>query len=279
MRNAHVGRVLADAKALGVDLLDAQILLARCLGRPRLWLLAHTEAELAPSQWRAFDSLLGRRSHGEPLAYLVGEKEFHGLTLSVDSRVLVPRPETEHLVDWGLELLAARSSESAAAAVLDLGTGSGAIALAIKSACPAARVTAVDVSHAALQVALTNAARLALDVEFVGGNWWQAVADRRFDLVLSNPPYVPAADPHLLQLRHEPVAALTPGSSGLEALLPIIEAAPHHLLPHGWLMLEHGADQATAVRNALIRHGFVDVHTRLDLAGLDRCSGGRRAVG
>lgn len=279
MTGASVGRVLADAKALGLDGLDAQVLLAWCLGQSRAWLLAHREVDLTPAQLHAFEGLSERRSRGEPLAYLLGEKEFHGLTLHVDERVLVPRPETEHLVEWGLQILAARIPESPAAAVLDLGTGSGAIALAIKSAWPAAQVTAVDASAAALEVARANATRLALDVEFEGSDWWQALPGRCFDLVLCNPPYVARADRHLHALRYEPVLALTTGGKGLEALLHVIEAAPGHLLPNGWLLLEHGADQAEAVRKALRASGFRDVQTRVDLAGLERCSGGHREIG
>ncbi len=267
-------RALAYAKARRLDLLDAQVLLAHCLGRPRAWLLAHGDVELTPSERHVFEDLLERRASGEPLAYLVGEKEFRGLTLHVDNRVLVPRPETEHLVEWGLEVIARRAPEAAEPAVLDLGTGSGAIALAIKSAWPAARVSALDASPAALQVARANAARLKLDVEFVHSDWWRSLTGLRFDVALCNPPYVAGSDPHLRELRHEPDSALTTGGSGLEALFQVIAAASHHLLPQGWLLLEHGADQAAAVRVALVESGFGDVQTRVDLAGLDRCSGG-----
>ena len=266
--------MLADAKALGLDGLDAQVLMARCLGQSRAWLLAHRDVDLTRVQLHAFETLSERRSRGEPLAYLLGEKEFHGLTLHVDERVLVPRPETEHLVEWGLQILAARNPEWPAPAVLDLGTGSGAIALAIKSAWPVAQVTAVDASAAALDVARANATRLALDVEVEGSDWWQALPGRCFDLVLCNPPYVAGADRHLHALRYEPVSALTTGGNGLEALLHVIEAAPGHLLPNGWLLLEHGADQAAAVCEALRASDFRDVQTRVDLAGLERCSGG-----
>lgn len=270
---------LAQAKALGVDSLDAQIVLAHCLKQGRTWLLAHGDARLAPAQVQAYTGLLERRASGEPLAYLVGEKEFRGLTLNVDNRVLVPRPETEHLVDWGLEILAAQHRDVLLPSVLDLGTGSGAIALAVKSAWPAAVVTAADASSAALEVARANAARLALDVEFVISNWWQALAGRRFDLVLCNPPYVAATDPGLAALRHEPSSALTSGTSGLEALLHVIQGAQRHLKPHGWLLLEHGADQARAVRESLDEHGLADPQTRVDLAGHERCSGGRHLLG
>jgi release factor glutamine methyltransferase len=274
-----VASALAHAKALGIDPLDAQVGLAHCLGQRRTWLLAHGEARLTPAQAQDYGGLLERRAAGEPLAYLVGEKEFRGLTLNVDSRVLVPRPETEHLVDWGLEILAARSREAGEPSVLDLGTGSGAIALAVKSAWPTARVTAVDASSAALEVARTNAARLALDVEFVSSDWWQTLADRRFDLVLCNPPYVASAAPGLPALRHEPISALTTGGSGLEALMQVIQDAPRHLEPRGWLLLEHGADQAAAVREAMREHGLDDAQTRVDLAGLERCTGGRCPLG
>lgn len=274
-----VARALADAKALGLDGLDAQVLLAHCIGQPRTWLLAHREAELTQAQQQAFAQLSERRAGGEPLAYLVGEKEFHGLVLRVDSRVLVPRPETELLVEWGLDVLSLERVDVSEPNVLDLGTGSGAIALAVKAAWPAARVVAVDSSAGALQVARANATRLALDVDFVLSDWWQALAGRRFDLVLCNPPYVGAADPHLHALRHEPISALTSGASGFEALFHVIEGASDHLVPGGWLLLEHGDGQGTAVRTALQESGFSAVESRPDLAGIERCTAGSRESG
>ena len=267
-----VAQALQEARALGVDRLDALMLLGEVLSCSRTWLLAHDDAELSPEQGERLQAWLARRASGEPLAYLLGEKEFHGLTLQVDSNVLVPRPDTEVLVDWALELLAGMAQPS----VVDLGTGSGAIALAVKHAHPAATVLATDVSTAALEVAHNNARRLALDVEFAEGSWWQAVPERRFQLVLSNPPYIAAGDEHLAALTHEPTLALTPGGDGLGALRSIVAGAQAHLEPGGWLLLEHGFDQADAVQALLRGHGFAAVQMRRDIAGQPRCSGGHR---
>lgn len=270
-----VAEALAAARRAGVERLDAQLLLARELQCERAWLLAHDDAALAPEQAQRFDAALQRRAAGEPIAYLLGEKEFHALPLQVDARVLVPRPDTELLVDWALELLRGAPAGDAAPAVVDLGTGSGAIALAVKHGHPAARLTATDASPDALAVARANAARLALAIEFAAGSWWAPLAGRRFALALSNPPYIAAGDPHLAALHREPALALSPGPSGLEALAAIIVDAPCHLAPGGWLLLEHGFDQADAVRALLRDAGFGAVETRHDLAGQPRCSGGR----
>ena len=269
-----VAQALGSARAAGLDGLDSQVLLAKCLGRPRSWLLAHGETDLETPQCEAFSGFVARRAGGEPLAYLTGEKEFRGLILGVDPAVLIPRPETEHLVEWGLEILGQRYTEVSRPWVLDLGTGSGAIALALKTAYPAAQVVASDVDLQALDVAQCNAKRLALDVEFQAGDWWSAMENRRFHVVLCNPPYIPNADNHLAALLHEPISALTPGASGLEALLRVVQDAPGHLHAQGWLLLEHGYDQGEAVRKLLLRRGFVQVLTRQDLAGQPRCTGG-----
>ena len=274
MANDGVDAALARARALGIDRLDAQLLLGHVLARPRAWVIAHGDAVLPAAEGERFDTLCRRRAAGEPLAYLVGEKDFHGLRLAVDRRVLVPRPETEVLVEWALELLAARAP---GANVADLGTGSGAIALAIGAARPDAHVCAVDLSPDALALAQGNGRRLGIAVEWLQGNWWAAVADRRFDLVLANPPYVDGADPHLTALRHEPLLALSPGADGLSALRTIALGGVRHLHPGGWLLLEHGHAQGAAVRELLRAAGFADVETRADLAGLPRCSGGRIA--
>jgi release factor glutamine methyltransferase len=266
----QVAEALTLARGLGVARLDAQLLLAHHLRQSRVWVLAHDDESLDPVLAAAYTSDLQRRARGEPLAYLVGEREFHGLTLQVTPAVLVPRPETEVLVDWAVELLAGRAAQ-----VVDLGTGSGAIALAVRHRCPAAALTATDASPAALAVAAANAERLGLGVEFVAGDWWQAVAGRRFDLALSNPPYVAGNDPHLAALTHEPRAALTPEGDGLAALRRIVAAAPNHLQPGAWLLLEHGHDQATAVQQLLSQRGFETPDTRPDLAGLPRCTGAR----
>lgn len=265
-------QMLAAAAAMGIERLDAQLLLLHVLGRPsgdRAWLLAHDTDKLDDHIWPAFARLCARRVTGEPVAYLVGEKEFHGLGLQVDARVLVPRPDTETLVEWALQCLQGRTAPT----VLDLGTGSGAIALAIGHARPDARVAAVDRSAAALAVARANAQRLGLAVRFAEADWLEG-ADADLDLVVSNPPYVAAGDPHLAALRHEPLGALVSGADGLDDIRRIVEDAPAHLRQGGWLLLEHGYDQAAAVRALLARRGFAEVQSRDDLAGIARCSGG-----
>ena len=271
MTPLSVREALTTARTSGVDRLDAQLLLASCAGQSRSWLIAHGEALLTPAQATRFIGWLARRAAGEPLAYLFGEKEFHGLVLQVDARVLVPRPDTETLVDWALELLATRPD--GATRVVDLGTGSGAIALALKHAQPGADVTALDASGGALEVARANAAALRLDVRLVSGNWWSAVQGERFDIAVSNPPYIALHDPHLAALSHEPAIALTAGIDGLDALRHIIDHAAAHLRPGGWLLLEHGHDQGPAVQGLLFQSGFARVETRCDLAGHWRCSG------
>ena len=272
---ATIAHALAYARALGVDRLDAQLLLAHQLGRSRAWLLAHDDATLTATQGDAMGVLLARRKAGEPLPYLVGEREFHGLVLRVTPDVLVPRPETETLVDWALELLA----DIEAARIAELGTGSGAIALALKHACPSAQVHASDASAAALAVARDNGLRLGLAVAWHQGDWWQALGGaRRFDLAVANPPYIAAGDPHLGALRYEPREALVatgdPGN-GLADIERIAAAAPDFLNAGAWLLLEHGFDQAGAVRELLQHAGFGSVSTRIDLAKQPRVSGGR----
>ena len=270
----RVAEALARAGIDGIDRLDAQLLLAHALGRTRTWLFAHDDALLDAVQTQRFTDHLARRAAGEPVAYLLGEKEFHGLTLQVDGRVLVPRPDTEVLVDWALELLG-RGALPALPRVVDLGTGSGAIALAVKRGQPAATVTATDRSGSALAVARANARRLGLAVTFVQGSWWEAVPGQRFDLILANPPYIAAGDRHLPALVHEPLEALTPGGDGLDALRDIVAGAAPHAETGAWLLLEHGHDQAEAVQ-ALLRGAALEaVDTRLDLAGRPRCTGGR----
>ena len=271
-----LGEALAAARAAGMARLDAQLLLGHVLGRDRAWLLAHDDASLCGEQAARLEALMARRRAGEPVAYLLGEKEFHGLTLQVDARVLVPRPDTEVLVDWAIELLRGELAAIEQPAVLDMGTGSGAIALAVKHACPSAALTATDASSEALSVAQTNAARLGLAVEFRLGAWWQAVAQRRFHLALSNPPYIAAADPHLAALTAEPGMALTPGPEGLEALRAIVAGSAAHIEAGGWLLLEHGFDQAEAVQALLRDAGFERIATRQDLGGQPRCTGARR---
>ena len=269
---ATIASLLARAREQGLDRLDAQLLVAHALQRPRAWLIAHdTDVLTAQDAARALQ-LLARRAAGEPVAYLLGEKEFHGLMLRVTPDVLIPRPDTETLVEWALDCL---RSLPPGAAVADLGTGSGAIALAIKQARPDAVVCAVDASPAALAVARDNGSRLALDVEWLAGSWWTPLAGRRFDLIASNPPYIAEGDAHLSALAHEPLQALTAGPDGLADLRQLIAGATAHLRPGGWLLLEHGWDQAEAVRALLQAAGWADVATRHDLAGQPRCTGGR----
>lgn len=260
---------LRQAEAGGLPRLDAQLLLGHVLRQPRAWLVAHDDDSLTPLQAHAWQGVLARRVAGEPLAYIVGKHGFYGLVLDVSPAVLVPRPETELLVDWALECLPTSPSPAA----IDLGTGSGAVALALKHSAPGAEVTATDASAAALTVAQGNADRLGLALKFALGSWWRAVPGRNFGLALSNPPYIAGADPHLAALQHEPRMALTPEGDGLDALRDIVHAAPLHLLPGAWLLLEHGYDQGPAVRTLLSQRGFSRAQTRPDLAGIPRCTG------
>jgi release factor glutamine methyltransferase len=202
------------------------------------------------------------------VAYITGSKDFFGLTLQVDARVLDPRPDTEILVEWALELLTADQP----ARVLDLGTGSGAVALALQHQRPATQVTAVDASADALAVASANAQRLKLPVKCVLSHWMDAVPGP-FELIVSNPPYVAEGDPHLAALTHEPLSALTSGTDGLDDIRQIIAQSPSRLAPGGWLLLEHGWDQAAAVQALLRTAGFVQVQSRRDLGGIERCTG------
>jgi len=270
-----LGQAMAQARALGLDRLDAQWLLGHLLRRPRSWLIAHDDAKLGVDQSHGYAELCQRRADGEPLAYLVGEWEFHGLTLGVTPDVLIPRPDTEILVDWALELLLQRGQSELR--VLDLGTGSGAIAVAVAHRHRSARVTATDISDAALAVAQTNAERHGLTLNWHRGSWWHALpAHQDFDLVLSNPPYIAAGDPHLPALHNEPLLALTPGGDGLDALRQIIAGASARLAKNGWLLLEHGWDQAETVTQLLQSAGLAQIATRLDIEGRPRCTGGRQ---
>lgn len=268
-----VAQALGQARALGLTSLDAQVLLARVLASTRTGLIANDDRVLSSDEERTWADWLARRAAGEPVAYLLGEKEFSGLLFEVRAGVLVPRPETELLVDWAASLLDQRPRHST---VLDLGTGSGAIALALKHRCPRARVTATDASAVALEVAGSNAGRLGLDIELVAASWWEGLAARRFDLVVANPPYVAADDPHLAALGHEPFEALASGTDGLDALTAIARSATDHLEDGGWLLLEHGFDQGPAVRALLAAAGLAQVGTRQDLAGHERVTGGFR---
>jgi release factor glutamine methyltransferase len=268
-----LAQALAQARTLGLERIDAQLLLLHALARPeagRAWLLAHDTDALEPAVHEAFMALCQRRAVGEPVAYLTGSKEFYGLQLAIDARVLDPRPDTETLVDWALEVIAPLPAPS----VVDLGTGSGAIALALQHQRPTAQVLAVDASADALAVAQANAQRLALPVRFALGHWLNGV-EGRFDAIVSNPPYIAAADPHLAALTHEPLQALASGADGLDDLRAIVAQAPAHLTPGGWLLLEHGHDQAGAVSALLRAQGFAQVQSRNDLASIARCTGGQ----
>jgi len=254
---------------------EAELLLAQALAKPRSWLYAHGGDELEPEARRRFADLLARRRHGEPVAHLLGRRDFWTLELAVDAHTLVPRPETELLV----ELALARVDAGTEARILDLGTGSGAIALALASERPRARVTAVDASADALAVAARNAARLGLDrVRCLRSDWYSAVADEVFDLVVSNPPYLAGDDPHLGQgdLPFEPRSALVAGVDGLDDLRRIVADAPPRLSAGGWLLVEHGWGQGAAVRSLFERADFQQIETCRDLEQRDRVTLGRR---
>ena len=270
-----IAQAMAGARIEGIDRLDAQLMLGALLNQPRSWLIAHDDLLLTRIQSEKLMQWVSRRRDGEPLAYLLGQKEFYGLMLQVGPSVLVPRPETELLVDWGLRLLQGPLAAISKPSVIDLGTGSGAIALAIKHRFQAASVVAVDCSAAALETASGNARSLDLTIDLVQGAWWSAVPGKRFDLALSNPPYIANGDRHLAALRHEPQGALIAHRDGLADLEEIIDGARAHLNPDGWLLLEHGHDQANALRQRLASAGFAQVQTLRDLAGLDRCTGGQ----
>jgi release factor glutamine methyltransferase len=267
----------ASGTSSDIDRLDAQLLMLFALGRSqseRAWLITHDDEVLSESATLAFNTLCQRRLAGEPLAYLVGSKSFFGLDLQVDKRVLVPRPDTETLVEWAL---ACAPTVDKALNVLDLGTGSGAIALALKHTRPDWQVTALDASADALNAAQNNAKLLNLNVNFLQSSWFDALIKTKtvkFDLIVSNPPYIVEGDPHMAVLAHEPKQALTSGEDGLDDIRKIIAQAPEFLNAGGWLLLEHGYDQAAAVRDLLAQRGFVQVLSKLDLAGIERCSGG-----
>ena len=251
---------------------DAEILLSHCLCKSRTWLYTWPEREVADAATSKFMSLLMQRRQGQPVAYLTGEREFWSLSLDVNSATLIPRPETETLVQWVLE-----SVDTAQNTVLDLGTGSGAIALALASERPIWRIVAVDRSEPALVAARDNAARLQLEsVRFLHSDWYQALAAQRFDLIVANPPYIAAGDPHLQQgdLRFEPQTALVSAQDGLADLAHIIANAPAHLNGGGRFFTEHGYDQAQAVQQLLAGGGFSQVETRRDLGGQARVSAG-----
>jgi release factor glutamine methyltransferase len=253
---------------------EAVLLLRHVLDVSDAWLVAHSGEEVDATRGVAFRDLVERRVRGEPVAYLTGTRGFHDIELRVAPGVLIPRPETEVLVELALQ----RIPVDADCHVADLGTGSGAIALAIARARPQARVVATDTSGAALDIARGNAARLRIDnVEFRQGDWYAGLSGEHFDVIVSNPPYIAEGDPHLGEgdLRFEPAAALASGADGLEAIRAIVRGARQHLRNGGWLLLEHGLDQGAGVRDLLLEHSLAEVFTQNDLEDRERATGGR----
>jgi len=265
------------AASLGLDTrdarLDARVLAAHTWNVSHAWLIAHDRDPISPAAHSHYLHFIERRAAGEPVAYLTGTREFYGRSFRVTPDVLIPRPDTELLVERTLAWLPPGQPVD----LLDLGTGSGCIAITLARENPHARVVAVDQSAAALAVARHNARALGAAVEWLHSDWYSGLAGRRFDAIVSNPPYVAAADPHLTHgdVRHEPRAALAAGPAGLDALDALIRDAPAHLKPAGILLLEHGFEQAAAVQARLRQSGFVDLHTWSDLAGHPRVTGGR----
>jgi release factor glutamine methyltransferase len=259
---------VAQALSCGLEGREARLLLAHAAGFSEAAVLAFPERALPAEAERKFIDFAERRRRGEPVAYILGRQEFYSLPLAVNPAVLIPRPETELLVDLALE----REFSSA----LDLGTGSGAIALAIKKHRPAARVVAVEASAAALEVAKRNAVALGIDVEWRHGQWFAPIGLERFELIVSNPPYIASGDPHLAALEYEPSSALVSGVDGLDALREITAQARQHLAEGGWLLVEHGIGQDEAVRRLLERAGLEEARTWPDLAGIPRVSGAKR---
>ena len=272
---ATVGALQAG---LPLEALENRILLCHVLGLSRVGLITGSERLLTEEEAARLSALVERRLDGEPIAYIVGQREFFGLPFQVSPAVLIPRPDTELIVELALERLAPLASMTPPARLLDMGTGSGAIAVAVAHTRPDALVTALDVSAAALDVARANAGSNGASVRFVRSDWFTALDNELFDLVVSNPPYIAAGDAHLVQgdLRFEPPGALSDHADGLSALRTIITGAAAHLVADGWLLLEHGYDQAEAVRALLLDAGYREVQSWRDLGGIERVSGGRR---
>jgi release factor glutamine methyltransferase len=271
----EAGVTLAQARlALPLDALENRILLCHALALPRVALITQSERVLTVDEAALLNALVGRRLEGEPIAYIVGEREFFGLPFKVTPAVLIPRPDTELLVEIALERLAPR------ARLLDMGTGSGAIAVAAAHTRPDLTVTALDVSDDALDIARANAAANGARVRFVRSDWFAALGDEGFDMIVSNPPYIVAGDAHLSEgdLRFEPIDALTDHGNGVSDLSHIITRAGAHLEMGGWLLLEHGYDQAGVVRTMLAAREYNNVQSWRDLAGIERVSGGRRGA-
>lgn len=257
-------------KQTPLNLLETRILLTHALGLSRVQLITQSERVVTDEEAKRLSALFQRRVDGEPIAYIVGHREFFGLSFEVSPDVLIPRPETELLVELTLQRLPRNGR------VLDMGTGSGAIPVAIAHSRPDASVTALDVSAAALTIARRNAERHKTNIAFLHSDWYGALTNERFDIIVSNPPYIVAGDAHLVQgdLRFEPMSALTDHADGLSALRTIIAGATRHLSPQGWLMMEHGYDQSSTVRALLTAQGFSEVQSWKDLAAIERVSGG-----
>jgi release factor glutamine methyltransferase len=276
MSPLNLGQALQDG-AGRIGATDARVLLAHATGRNAAYLIAHPEIGMRLQQDAAYRELVERRAAGEPVAYLTGEREFYGRPFKVSPAVLIPRPETELLVDLALERIAAGTP----ARILDVGTGSGCVAIAIASERSHCKIVALDQSYEALAVARRNAFELRVgNVAFLQSNWFEALRDEHFDVIVSNPPYVAAGDPHLASgdLRFEPKAALESGADGLDAIRHIAAESAKHLAPGGWLLVEHGHDQAAAVRGLFEAAGYGEVFSERDLADIERVTGGRLTV-
>jgi release factor glutamine methyltransferase len=275
----HTLKAALEEAMAAIDRVDAHVLMAHVLGVNRAYLAANPMRVLTESEDARVDMLVARRAMGQPVAYLVESREFYGRDFGVGPEVLIPRPETETLIEAALARLPDRNSQGAAAPrALDLGTGSGAIAVTLACERPRAKVTATDTSQASLARARRNAAAHGCEIELLHGSWYEPVTERRFDLIVANPPYVAAGDAHLGKgdLRFEPAHALTDGSrDGLGSIRAIVAGAPHHLEPGGWLLLEHGYDQARAVADLLSAAGFLETVSIADLAGIARVAGGK----
>ncbi|MCA3022249.1 MAG: peptide chain release factor N(5)-glutamine methyltransferase [Rhodocyclaceae bacterium] len=282
MHGDSVGEVLAIAQRV-IDRLDAQYMLSHLLGISRASLIAHPDRILSSTEAANFLDWINQRADGKPVAQLLGVREFYGRVFGVDQHVLIPRAETEILVEQALARIFEQKRRDLPAeyglSILDLGTGSGAVAITLKLEVPDATVTGVDVSAAALRRARANAATLNAAVTFVEGSWYSPLADQRAHLIVANPPYVRRGDPHLAQgdLRFEPIMALTDQSDdGLASIRTIVAGASQHLMPNGWLLIEHGYDQALFVRDLMTSAGLVDVESTRDLSAIERVTAGRR---
>jgi len=272
---ASIGELLTNAQQQLVNSesaqLDAEVLLAFAINKSRAYLRGFAEQQPSAEQRQHFSLLIARRVAGEPVAHLIGEREFWSLSFKVSADTLIPRPETELLVEQALTIIPDNADSNYRLA--DLGTGSGAIAIAIASERPQASITACDLSTAALAIAVENAEHHNCNIEFRHSNWCSAfAADEKFDLIISNPPYIPASDPHMqsTDLQHEPVFALASGEDGLDAIRLIAEQAQKHLNTSGWLLIEHGYDQAESVRNLLASNGYRHIETVQDIEHRDR---------